>query len=191
MRSDTRYFLGFIIAIGLLILVIVLLFRGGGKPQEVANTDKPLTSYSNTDADVRMTIQGPIVADQDYRQVEIIVDRDNVNYAQIKGYNGDVIQRQQFANNEAAYSNFLYALARAGFTQGDKSEALSNEKGRCPLGRRYVFELRQGGETLQRFWATSCGGVKSYKGNMSLTITLFQAQVPDYSRLTGNVNLGS
>lgn len=188
MRSDIRYFLGFMVAIGLLILVVILLFRGGGRQAEVANTDKPLTSYSNTDADVRLTIAGPINANQEHRQIEIIVDRDNVNYVQIRGYEGDVLMRRQFANNEEAYNNFLYAIARAGFTMGDKSEALANEKGRCPLGQRYVFELRQGGEELQRFWATSCGGIKTYQGDVNLTLRLFQAQVPGYSDLSRDIN---
>ena len=47
-----------------------------------------------------------------------------------------------------------------------------------PLGDRYVFELSQNGQNIQRYWTTSCGTPKSYLGAQTLTISLFKAQVP-------------
>lgn len=184
-----RYFIGFLITIGLIILLVVLLFTGGGGGSKKPKTPKSLADYASSNSVVRMTIDGPINADQDHQAITITVGQDDTTYEQIQGYQGTVVNQQSFANNQNAYSNFLYALGHAGFTKGDNSKALANEKGYCPLGNRYVFELINDGSTIERYWATSCGKPKTYLGNTNLTITLFQAQVPGYTNLTENLNL--
>lgn len=183
-----RYFIGFLVTIGLIILLIVLLFTGGGGSKK-PKTTKALADYATSNAVVRLTIDGPINADQNHQAVRITVGQDDTTYEQIQGYQGTVVNQQSFANNQDSYSNFLYALGHAGFTQGDSSKLLANEKGYCPLGNRYVFELIDGGSNVERYWATSCGKPKTYKGNVNLTLTLFQAQVPGYSNLTQNLSL--
>ena len=186
-----RYFIGFLITIGLIIILIVLLLTGGGgggakKPK----TTMALADYASTNAVVRMTIDGPINADQNHQAVTITVGQDDTTYEQIQGFQGTVVNQQSFANNQNSYSNFLYALGHAGFTRGDNSKALANEKGYCPLGNRYVFELINEGKTIQRYWTTNCGGnPKTYRGNARLTTTLFEAQVPGYDDLTQDLSL--
>ncbi len=182
-----RYFVGFLLTVGLIVLVIVLLFGGGHKTALPAA--KTLWSYSGTDAETRLTIDGPINGDSIHQQVRITVSRDNVTYEQIQGYEGSVVNQQTFDNNEDAYDSFLHALAHAGFTRGDTSKALADEKGFCPLGDRYVLELRQNDKDIERFWATNCGGTQTYKGNKSVTLILFQRQVPGYEALAGNLSL--
>ncbi len=184
----TRYFIGFVATIGLIILLIVLLFHGGGKPKVVI-TPKTLDSYATTDATVSMTIDGPINANQDHQQIRILVNNQDATFQHIQGYQGNVVNQQNFANNVDAYTNFLFALLRTGFTQGNNSKLLADERGRCPLGDRYIFELTEGGKTLQRYWATSCGGTQTYGGNLSTTITLFQNQIPNYSNLSQGITL--
>ena len=61
--------------------------------------------------------------------------------------------------------------------------------GLCPLGDRYVFEFKQDGKELERYWATNCGGTKTYSGNVSLTLALFQAQIPNYNDLVQSISL--
>lgn len=191
-----RYFIGFLITIGLIILLIVLLFTGGGdkKNNQSDGTKRPktvqqLADFASTNAVVRMTIDGPINADQDHQSVQITVGNDDTTYQQFQGYQGTVTSQQAFTNNQAAYSNFLFALGHAGYLLGDDNKLLDNEKGYCPLGDRYVFELIEGGNTIQRYWATSCSKTpNTYKGNLSLTITLFQAQVPNYDTLVSGLD---
>jgi hypothetical protein len=190
-----RYFIGFLITIGLIILLIVLLFTGGGKKNNPINgsqqpqTVQQLANFASTNAVVRLTIEGPIVADQNYQSVQITVGNDNTSYQQFQGYQGTVASQQNIVNNQASYSNFLYAIGRAGFLLGDNSKALANDKGYCSTGNRYIFELIEGGTTIQRYWATSCSGTpKTYKGDLSLTLTLFQAQVPNYNTLISGLD---
>ncbi|HMH31145.1 MAG TPA: hypothetical protein VK534_01570 [Methylomirabilota bacterium] len=182
-----RYFVGFLITVGLLFLLVILLLTNAGKPAKI--TPKTLDSYASTDAVTSLTTDGPINAESLHQQIRISVDRDTVTYEQTQGYNGSVVNTQTFANNQNAYSAFLHALAHSGFTRGDTSKALSNETGVCPLGSRYIFQLDQGDKTIQRFWATSCGNPKTYKGNLNTTLRLFQVQVPGYSDLVNNLDI--
>jgi hypothetical protein len=191
-----RYFIGFLITIGLIILLIVLLFTGGGgkKNNQTSSVQQPrtvqqLANFASTNAVVRLTIDGPIVADQNHQSIQITVGNDDTTYQQFQGYQGTVVNQQNIVNNQASYSNFLYAIGRAGFLLGDNSKALANEKGYCSLGNRYIFEMIEGGNTIQRYWATSCGNPRTYKGNLGLTLTLFQRQVPNYTTLTSSLNL--
>ena len=178
-----RYFVGFLVTIGLLIFLIVLLVRGGGDHNKVPQTKKPLVSYASTDAVVKLTIDGPINSQAEHKQTQITVGQDEVVMEEFTGYEGNSTFRQSFKNNESAYSNFLYALKNVGFTNGDTSKELANESGHCPLGNRYVFELIQDGQNIQHFWATSCGKTKTYNGALGSTLTLFQKQVPNYKKL--------
>lgn len=183
-----RYFVGFLITLGLIILLIVLLFSGGGKPKD-HTLPKPLSSYSTSDAQVSLTIDGPINAAQDHDQIEITVSKDNVTYQHLKGYSATSVDAKIFANDENSYDAFLHALEHAGFMSSDNREALKDEKGYCPTGNRYIFELNQDGNQLKRSWATSCGKPKTYLGSLSTTLTLFKKQVPGYSELTQGIHL--
>ncbi len=183
-----RYIFGLFITIGLIILLIILLVGGGGKPK-VSKTSKTLDSYASTDAEVRMTIDGPVNGQPIHTQVRVTVDRDNVTYEQLQGYDGNVVKTQTYENTQEAYATFLLALAHAGYTKGNLDKALADERGFCPLGARYIFELNQGSHNIERFWTTSCGNPKTYEGNRGLTINLFQNQVPDYDGLTHNLVL--
>ena len=183
-----RYFIAFLVTFGLILLLLVLLFHGGsGKPK--TPTGRTLVSFADTDTIVRMTIDGPINADQNHQAIQVMVSSGSVTYTQIQGYQGNVVNQQTYPNNQNAYTNFLYALAHAGFTDGNKSAALKDERGYCPLGDRYIFEVNQDGQELERYWATSCGSPKSYLGSVVLTMDLFQAQVPNYASLSQGVIL--
>jgi hypothetical protein len=183
-----RYFIGFLVTILLIILVIFLLVRGGGKPK-VTTTAKTLDSYATTNAEVRLTIDGPVNADQIHNQVRISVDRDNSTFEHIKGYQGNTVKMQRYPNNQAAYATFLLALAHVGFTKGNPDPALRDERGYCPTENRYIFELRQDERDIERYWATGCGNPKTYLGNVGLTLDLFRAQIPDYATLTQDAEL--
>jgi hypothetical protein len=183
-----RYIIGLLVTLGLIILLIVLLVGGGGKPK-VPATSKTLDSYASTNAEARLTIDGPVNAASQHQQVRITIDRDNVTFEHLQGYDGNVVTMQRYANTESAYGAFLSALGHAGFTKGNTDKTVADERGYCPLGDRFVMELRQNEKDIERFWATSCGNPKTYAGNRALTVQLFRAQVPDYDTQIENITL--
>lgn len=185
-----RYFFGFLLTIGLLILVIIMIVTGGNDKAKAPGTNKTLPSYaSSNNAAVRLTIDGPINAASEHQVIRITVDQNNVSYEHIEGYDGNVTTLRTFANSEDSFAVFLRALAAAGFTKGNLDKKFADERGYCPLGRRYIMELREAEKSIQRFWATSCGNPKTYGGNASLTLELFEDQVPNYAELTQDIDL--
>jgi len=188
--KNTRYFFGLMITIVLIIILIVVIMHGGnGTKTKVPTTSKTLDSYSSTDATVRMTIDGPVTSNQQHRQIQITVGKSDTTYQEIQSYDGTVTNSHTYANSQAAYGVFLRSLSYAGFTKGNTSSSLADERGYCPLGNRYIFELIQNGKNIERFWATSCGNPRSYGGNVPLTLKLFEDQVPDYTTVRQNVIL--
>lgn len=182
-----RYFMAFL-AVMMLVFLLLALLLGGGK-SKAPPTAKTLASYATTDAQAQLTIDGPVNADQNHQAIRVTVSNNDVSFEQLQGYDGTVTNTQVFASTQNAYVNFLLALAHAGFTKGNNSPSMADERGYCPLGDRYVFELTQDGKDIERYWATSCGSPKTYLGSLSLTLSLFQAQVPNYSNLTQNIAL--
>lgn len=185
-----RYFVGYLIIIGLLIVFIIVLFtRGGDGPRAPEVAPRPLISYASTGAEAVMTIDGPVNAASEHRQIRISVGRSNVTYEEIQGYEGNVTERRNYENSQAAYEVFLSALNLAGFREGATSAQVADERGRCPLGNRFIFQLVEGGESIHRLWSTSCRDVTIYLGNAELTIELFQRQVPNYNEVAEDVEL--
>ncbi len=182
-----RYFVGFALTIGLIIILILLLFGGGGGKSKAPVVPRTLNSYAATDAMARLTIDGPINAPQNHQEVQVSIGQDGTTFEQLQGYDGTVVNQQTFTNSQTSYAVFLHALTLAGFTRGNTSAALKDERGYCPLGDRYIFEFVNNGQDLERFWATSCGNPKTFLGNTNLTIDLFEAQVPGYATLTQNI----
>ena len=184
---NIRLFVGLGLVILLMFVVIFLIINhgsDGGDKGKVAETKKELTSYVNdSDVTVTQSIVGPIRAIQNHNQMEINVTNSSVTANRINGYDGNVVGSLNYPMTNASFSEFLNALNRAGFTSGITDEKLQDDQGFCPTGNRYIYTVREGSKIVQRFWATSCGGTKTYEGNLSLTINLFHAQVPDYSNL--------
>ncbi len=176
-----RYLIGFVVTVGLVILLVVLLFTGGTNTpsKKVPTTGKALDSYASSDAQVRLTIDGPINANEDHRQTQYIIDRDNAVINLVQGYDNMVIDTHSYSNTQSSYATFLHALELNGFTRGTTSDAsLRSEIGHCADGYRYVFELVQNGMDIERFWTTSCGSVRTFEGNSQFIIDLFRSQIP-------------
>ncbi len=180
-----RYFIGLVIAIGLIIALIFLLTQSGNKTK--APTPRSLSSFSNTTAVARLTITGPITAPQNHNSIVITVGRDQAVYQHFTGYDGTVVDSKTFDNTENSYNSFLHAIGRAGFTLGNAKPSLADSTGYCPLGQVYTFELIEDGNQLENLWTSSCGGTKTFGGNLSVNLELFQAQIPDYTALTNNI----
>lgn len=182
-----RYILGILATVGLIILILVLLFRGGGSAPKPKNL--VLSNYAHTGSTATYIIDGPIVADQDRREIKIDVSSHIVTFTLYRGYEGDVLAQQTYGNNDTAYTSFLKGLQNLGFTLGNNSKALQDERGRCPNGQRTVYQFTNESDTLIRFWSTSCGE-KTFNGSIGGVDQIFRRQIPDYNQLTTDTPFG-
>ncbi len=180
-----RYFLGFLVAIGLIILVIILVVRalGGGNHNQTATPQTVLSDYADTATVMRLSIDDNVNADENHYTVRINVGRDEKSVEVVKGYQGKVVSSQSFGNNQEAYTVFLRALEFQGYTKGDTDPAKADERGMCPTNRRYIYEIiSPGGADVQRLWNSECK-VGTFEGNGSVIRTLFREQIPNYRTL--------
>ena len=119
-----RFFMMFLAAIGLLVLVLVIIIKSlTGAPSKPPLN---LNSYANTSATAQLTIDGPINADQNHQQVQVMVSNTGNQFQILSGYQGTVVTNKTFESNSAAYAEFLHALNIAGFTHGNTNPALSD-----------------------------------------------------------------
>jgi hypothetical protein len=184
-----KYVLGLLLGIGLIVLTFILIFRAfsGGDTPKQQSID--LSDYATTSAVMRFTIDGPTNSDQKHGRVRITVSKDKVLYEQVQGYEGKLVQTKEYANNAQAFGTFLRSLELAKFDKGD-TKVDKDERGYCATGRRYLYEAIDGGDTLFRWWNTSCSASQgSYDGVTSSVQTLFKKQVPDYDKLIGKANI--
>jgi hypothetical protein len=184
-----RYLFGFLASLGLIILVFVLVLRGfGGDPK---TTQNPLTEYANTDAIVRLTVDGRIVSEQEHQAYQITVGRSEVRLETLKGYEYETIETRTYTNNQESYYNFLRALDLAGFTDGTEDPNNRDERGACADGQRFVYEILSGTSEVQRTWSSSCRGQGNFKGDAAAARQLFEKQVPavDRSKTIGRLQL--
>jgi hypothetical protein len=179
---NLRYLIGFLGIIALIILVIVLIVRAGsGSGTGPKAID--LADYITSTSEVSLTIDGPVSADQTHRSIKISVDERRATAELINGYEGQVQDTKTYTTNENLYANFLLSLKRAGFIVGLSDENLKDERGYCPTGLRYVYELKDNDKEVRRLWSTSCGRDSTFKGTGETVRALFQKQIPDYDTL--------
>jgi hypothetical protein len=187
-----RYFIGFLAAVGLIILVFILVIRGfGGEPSP--RTD-PLSDYTSTDALMLMTVDGPIISEQEHQAYRITVGRSETRIETLQGYEYEIIETKTYENNQQSFTNFLRALDLAGYSRGLKNapRVAQDERGVCATGNRFVFEITNGTSELQRYWTTTCGGGQgTFKGSKEQVKQLFDHQIPtaDFSRMTSRLRV--
>lgn len=184
--SHLRFLIGVGLALVLLIVLFIVIFSHG-KP---APTPKPMASYAaNPTAQVAMLIDGPVNAPSLHNQVLVIISNSATTIDIFRGYNDRVLSSTTFPMDESAFHVFLRSLEYVKYNDGSNNPTLSQASGYCPTSDRYIFSFNVNGRQRERYWTTSCGGTHTYDGNLSLTLTLFEAQVPNYNRLTSNLNI--
>jgi hypothetical protein len=183
-----KYFFGFLVTVILTIFLVILLVGGGDDKQTSTSTvPKSLADYSTTNTVAKLTVDGPVNANSEHRQIIITVGKANVKYELIDGYDGNVMELKNFANTQNAYANFLKALDHANYTTGDTLKEHQDERGYCPKGNRYIYELVDGSKSIQRFWSTSCQKPATYEGNVPITLDVYKAQVPNFNDLNESI----
>ncbi len=182
-----RYLIGLIIAIAVIIFVIIRLLIGGGSntPQVTPAT---LANYADSDTTVRYSIDNPVQAGENHRDIIIVVGDSSATITVTKGYQGEVLNSESYPTSVEAYRTFLLALDHsANFTKGNSNPAYKDERGYCATGNRYSYDIVDGdGKEIQHFWSTSCKD-KTFQGDVGITQQLFQAQIPNFADLVQSV----
>jgi hypothetical protein len=184
-----RYIIAFVGFLLLVIALLVIIFSGGKKAPTPAQPVKTLPDYSTSNAEVSLTIDGKVDGEDIHRAIRVSVDRYQRKLDILGGYNYNLLETHTFGNNQAAYDVFLRAINGAGFTSKNSKYKVDDERGKCPLGFRYIFELNDGGNKVSRLWSSTCSGVGTLGGNSAQLQTLFKAQITDYNKLTAQVKM--
>lgn len=183
-----RYVVGFLLAVGLIVLVIVLIVRAlvsGPSTPRAAD----LTSYAGTATSVQYTVDSPVTAADNHNNVIINVGNYQTTITVTQGYEGKVLRTQTYPMSTSAYATFLRSLKFYSFTSGNNDPNAKDERGQCPLGSRYIYQvIDPSGNDVQRYWHTTCGS-GTFGGNVAGVRQLFLKQVPDYSKQVAGINL--
>jgi hypothetical protein len=187
-----KYVIGVIAVIIVTILAVVLIVNRDGGQEDANQTGKRVVSLYEDAKDggiVSYTIEGPIVGEDEHRAVRITVNSGTRKIEILKGYNNTVEKSQTFNNTSAGYEEFLKALEIAGFSR-EQSYNPKDERGVCPLGRRYIYEFEKSGRDNLKTWSTSCSEKQGTFGGVATTIRrLFQNQIPEYSKFVSDTRL--
>jgi hypothetical protein len=186
--QQAKYLVGFLVIMAIVIGGGFILVRNFSGQAQTSTPRTELVSIASTDAVTKMTIYGPITDDQSHYEVKVTIGRTANSIDVIKGYQGQVIQSKTFNNNEPGYAAFLRAIDLLGYTQQKGSESDQDNRGVCPTGSVYTFEV-VGSETLQqKTWTSTCGG-GTFGGKVDPINQLFRKQIPDYSGITKEARL--
>ncbi len=185
-----RYLAGFLVAIGLLILVFILILKGFSHSGGSKTPQITLSDYANTDTVMQLTIDGPLTSDPQHHGARITIGQLQNTIQTYQGYQNTITSTKTYPNNQSSYNSFLHSLQLYGFTKGSTDPNKADERGYCPGGNRYIYEiLSSNGTDIERFWSTSCGGQGNFGGVATEIRQLFIRQIPDYNAITAKLNI--
>lgn len=167
---------------------------GGGQPAEpVEQLDEGRTALLTTDVtrSVRVTVRGPIVADESFRSYRVTISPDARMMTTYEGYLEKQLETKLLDNNARAYEELVYALDKRKMMDG---RALTDEqndlRGICASKKLYEFETLVNGDTVKKLWTSDCDGSKgSALANVSEILDMFLKQVPDGKKMASGVGL--
>lgn len=191
-----------IIPIALVVIIIIIaisaivslgqsVFRGSSNAQPNVDVGREALLNTGVDRSVRMTVRGPIVADENFRSYRIAVSPSSRTATTYGGYLQTTIEMKSFDNNIKAYDEFVHALDLANAMKGTAFEGDKDDtRGICATGTVYEFETVRAGQTVKRLWTSTCNGSKgSLAASTSQLKSLFVGQIPDGNALIRSVNL--
>lgn len=150
-----------------------------------------LSEFKKSGVKLRFKVSGPVVADEDHRELVFEVGQGTRSLKVMKGYNQTLLKEQQLANNFNAYDAFATALYSTGFMNERVTTKKANNQGECPQGNVYTAELLDSeGKVKKSLWRISCN---TKSGNMSGSPTtilgLFQKQFPEYRSFANDITI--
>lgn len=184
-----KYAIGFVAVILITVLTFVLIWRGVMN-REPEVQPAPLADYALTTTFMRLTIDGAVNTDDEHRAIRITVSRSESRVEILKGYDYEVVDGKSYPSTDEAYSTFLRALDLMNYTKGNNQPEMEDDRGYCPAGKRYIYEIISGSDVEQRYWSASCSSkVGNFEGEAREVRQLFEEQIPDFRKFTKDVDL--
>lgn len=182
-----------IVAIAAVIAIGRALLGGGESTEPASQVDEGRTALLTTDVSrsVRLTVRGPIVADESFRSYQVTVTPTSRIMTTHEGYLGRQLDTKTFDNNVRAYEEFVHALDKRKMMDGRVLTAGQNDlRGICASNKLYEFETMVNNETLKKLWTSDCDGSKgSALANVSEILDMFLKQIPEGRKMASDVGL--
>lgn len=186
-----RFIVAGVIIFILFICMIWFFASRGDRPEQAVGVNRQtnMVDFANTGTTVRFTQNGQINAREDHRVLQITVGQNERTAVIFDGYQGNVLKSQTLLNDQDAYRAFLAALQNSGYTRSQIASRNVEPLGACPIGIRYNYDIVNGTDTKQSLWSTSCSKTRgTFAGSASQVRTLFQKQIPEYSKFIKDVD---
>jgi hypothetical protein len=180
------------VAIAALVSLTRAVFFSGqsASPSKTTTSQDALVSTA-ADRSVRMTVRGPIVADEDHKSYQITVTPSSRVLTLYSGYLNSQTNQVALGNNIPAYREFVYALNRANLVKGTELSGDANDtRGICATGRLYQFEVLKADTAVTTLWTSTCKGSSgSLDASATQLISLFTNQISNAQLLVSRIGL--
>ena len=159
------------------------IFKNGGKKEPQVNALEQALLATDTSRGVKMTVRGPIVAQENFRSYQIVITPSSRIITTYKGYLGEQISTKQLDNNLPAYEQFVNSLVKANLSKSKPFET-ENLNGICATGTVTEFDVLQNNKSLAHIWTSTCkGSVGSLTASVDQNKNLFLSQIPEYGKI--------
>jgi hypothetical protein cdivTM_02461 len=183
-----------IVAVAAVIAIGRALFGGNESDQKDKNINAGQIALLSTDEGraVRLTVRGPIVANENFRSYSVIVSPSSRQITTYEGYLDKEISQKKLDNNIKAYTELVYALDKRKMMNGTQLTEQQNDlRGICASGKVYKFETLSDNSVVKSLWTSDCSGSKgSAQANVNEILDMFLKQIPEGKKMVAGIGLG-
>lgn len=183
-----------IVAVAAVIAIGRALFgkNDSGQTDQNVNTGQVALLSTEEGRAVRLTVRGPIVANENFRSYSVIISPSSRDMTTYEGYLDKEINQKKLDNNVKAYTELVYALDKRKMMNGTQLTEQQNDlRGICASGKVYKFETLKDNSVVKSLWTSDCSGSKgSAQANVNEILDMFLKQIPDGKKMAAGIGLG-
>lgn len=182
-----------VVAIAALTSLTRAVFFSGSSTAPTIDTARTALLSTTVDRAVRLTVRGPIVADESFHSYQITITPSSRTLTTYTGYLDTQVDQIALGNNIPSYEQFVYALDKANLEKGTQLTGDKNDtRGVCATGRVYQFDILSGSTSVKNLWTSTCSGsTGSLDANVTQLTNLFVNQFPSSSNVIRKINLSN
>lgn len=182
-----------IVAVAAVIAIGRALFgkNDSGQTDQNVNTGQVALLSTEEGRAVRLTVRGPIVANENFRSYSVIISPSSRDMITYEGYLDKEINQKKLDNNMKAYTELVYALDKRKMMNGTQLTEQQNDlRGICASGKVYKFETLKDNSVVKSLWTSDCSGSKgSAQANVNEILDMFLKQIPDGKKMAAGIGL--